>query len=43
MHRVGAEEAERTLFGAVLDALRETGLTFVYNSGVWSWETRRRA
>lgn len=30
-----AEEAERTVVGAVLDALRGTGRTFVYNSGVW--------
>jgi nucleoside-diphosphate-sugar epimerase len=35
MHGDGAEEAERTVVGAVLDVLRGTGRTFVYNSGVW--------
>lgn len=29
------------MVGDVLDALRGTGRTFVYNSGVWSWGTRR--
>jgi hypothetical protein len=43
MHGEGTEEAERTVVGAVLDVLRGTGRTFVYNSGVWSWGTRRRA
>ena len=41
--RRGIEEAERTVVGAVLDALWGTGRTFVYNSGVWSWGTRQRA
>jgi nucleoside-diphosphate-sugar epimerase len=36
MHGEGAEEAERTAVGAVLDVLRGTGRTFVDNSGVWS-------
>ncbi len=35
MHGEGVEEAERTVVGAVLDVLRGTGRTFVYNSGVW--------
>ncbi|MBA3471756.1 MAG: NAD(P)H-binding protein, partial [Rubrobacter sp.] len=35
MHGEGAEEAERSVVGAVLDVLRGTGRTFVYNSGVW--------
>ena len=43
MHGEGTEEAERTVVGAVLDVLRGTGRTFVYNSGVWSWGRRRRA
>lgn len=43
MHGEGIEEAERAVVGAVLDVLRGTGRTFVYNSGVWSWGTRRRA
>ncbi len=51
IHGEGAEEAERTVVGAVLDVLRGTIWTFVYNSGVWvmgthprgwSWPTRRR-
>ena len=43
MHGEGTEEAERSVVGAVLDVLRGTGRTFVYNSGVWPWGTRRRA
>ena len=43
MHGGGVEEAERTVLGAVLDALWGTGRTFVYNGGVWSWGTRQRA
>ena len=43
MHGERTEEAERTVAGAVLDVLRGTGRTFVYNSGVWPWGTRRRA
>jgi nucleoside-diphosphate-sugar epimerase len=35
IHGEGAEEAERTVVRAVLDVLRGTGWTFVYNSGVW--------
>ncbi len=35
IHGKGDEEAERTVVGAVLDVLRGTGRTFVYNSGVW--------
>jgi nucleoside-diphosphate-sugar epimerase len=35
MHGEGAEEAERTVVGAVLEVLRGTGRTFVYNSWVW--------
>ena len=35
MHGEGAEEAELTVVGAMLDVLWGTGRTFVYNSGVW--------
>lgn len=35
MHGEGVEEAERTVVGAVLAVLRDTGRTFVYNGGVW--------
>lgn len=43
MHGKETEEAEHIVVGAVLDVLRGTGRRFVYNSGVWSWGTRRRA
>ena len=51
MHGEGAEEAERTVVGAVLDVSRGTGRTLAYNSGVrvmgtrlrrWILPTRRR-
>jgi hypothetical protein len=35
VHGEGVEEAERTVVEAVLDVLRGTGRTLVYNSGVW--------
>lgn len=34
-HGEGAEEADRTAVGAILDVLRGTGRTFIYTSGAW--------